>query len=99
MELGDSYGRKGNRIAAPRGIGTIQEHHGPLGLSESEQPTKEHTRAGPSPPHTYVVDMQLGLYVGPQILEQGLSQKLLSVRGICSSSWAAFSGLSDRGIA
>ena len=35
--------------------------------------------------------MQLGLHVGP--VEQGLSQKLLPVCGICSSSWAALSGL------
>lgn len=47
-----------------------------LGLSESEPPTKEHTRARPRPPCSYV-DVQLGLHVGPEQLEQGLSQELL----------------------
>jgi hypothetical protein len=43
--------------------------------------------------------VQLGLRVGPEQLEQGLSQKLLPVCGICSSSWAALLGLSGRGSA
>ena len=30
---------------------------------------KEHTWAGPSPPLTYITDVQLGLHVGPQQLE------------------------------
>jgi hypothetical protein len=34
------------------------ESTGPLGLSESEPPTKENTWAGHRPPHT---DMQVGL--------------------------------------
>ena len=42
-------------------------------------------------------DVQLDLYVGPKQQEQGLSQKLLSIHGICSTNWAAFSGLSRRG--
>ena len=46
-------------------------------------------------PDTYVADVQLGLHLSPK-LEQGLSQKLLPVCGICSSSWAALSGLSGR---
>jgi hypothetical protein len=33
------------------------------GLSESEPPTKEHTRAEPRPPYIYVADMQLDLHV------------------------------------
>ena len=40
---------------------------GSLGFSESEPPTKEHTRT--RPPHTYVADVQLGLHVGPEQLE------------------------------
>ena len=44
-----------------------------------------------------VAEVQLGLYVGPKLLEQGLSQKLLPVPGICFSGWAALSGLSGRG--
>ena len=35
-------------------------------LSETEPPTKEHTQAGPRPPCTYVVDVQLGLHVSPK---------------------------------
>ena len=58
-----------------------------MGLSESEPPTKEHTWAGPRPLYTYVTDVQLGLHVGPEQLEQGLFQKLVAVNGICSTSW------------
>ena len=47
----------------------------------------------------YVTVVQLGLHVGPEQLEQGLSQKLLPVCGICSTSWAALSGLRGRGSA
>ena len=43
--------------------------------------------------------MQLGLRVGPKQLQWEPSQKLLPVRGICSSSSAALSGLSGRGSA
>jgi hypothetical protein len=71
---------------------------GLLGVSESEPQTKEHIWAGPRSPCTYVADVKLGLHVGPKQLEQGLSQKLLSVCGTCSS-WAALSGLSGRGYA
>ena len=38
--------------------------------------------------------MQLGLYVGPEQLEQRLFPKLFPVYGICPSSWAALFGLS-----
>jgi hypothetical protein len=68
-----------------------------MDLSESEPPTREHTQAGPRPPRTYVAGVQLDLHVGPEQLEQGLSQKLLPVCGICSSSWDALSGFSGRG--
>jgi hypothetical protein len=54
-------------------------------------------QAGPRHPSTYVTDVQIGLHVGPQQLEWWLSQKVLPARGICSSSWAALSGLSGRG--
>ena len=56
-----------------------------------ETQTKEHTRFGPRLPCTYVADMQLGLHVGPEHLKQGLSQRLLPVHRIGSSSWAALS--------
>jgi hypothetical protein len=46
---------------------------------------------------SYVADVQLGLHVGPEQPEQGLSQKMLPVCGIYSTSWAALSGLSGRG--
>jgi hypothetical protein len=58
----------------------------------SHQP-KEHTWAGPRPPCS---DVQLGLHVGPEQLEWELSEKLLPVHGICSTRWAALSGLSGR---
>lgn len=45
----------------------------------------------------YVADTQLSLQVGPEQLEWGPSQKLLPIRGICSSSWAALAGHSGRG--
>ena len=70
-----------------------------LRLSESEPPTKEHTWAGSKPFCSDVADMQPGLHVGPEQLEWGLSQKLLPVRGICSTSWAALSGTGERGSA
>jgi hypothetical protein len=47
-------------------------------------------------PCTYIADVQLGLYLGPEQLELGLSQKLLPGCEICSTSWAALSGLSGR---
>ena len=37
----------------------------------SEPLTKEHTWAGPRPPHKYVADVQLGLHVGLEQLERG----------------------------
>jgi hypothetical protein len=45
-----------------------------MGLSDTEPPTKEHAQAGPRPLHTYVADVQLGLHVGPEQLEQGYSK-------------------------
>ena len=66
-------------------------------LSETEPPTNNHTWAGPIFHCTYVADVQLGLHVCPKQLEQGLSQKLLSVRGMYSS-WAALSGPSVKDV-
>ena len=96
MERGDSYGRIGGGIAWPKrdrnSTGRPTESRN-LGLwsSESEPPTKEHTWDGPRPLCTYVADMYLGLHVGPEQLEQGLTQKVLPVHRIWSSSWAALS--------
>lgn len=39
-----------------------------------------------------MVDVQLGLHVGPEQLEWGLFQRLLPTCGMCSTSWAALSG-------
>jgi hypothetical protein len=66
-------------------------------LTWIEPLTKEHTQAGPRSHYTYIVEVRLGLPVGPEQLEQGLFQKLLPVCGIYSSSWSAFSGLTGRG--
>jgi hypothetical protein len=69
----------------------------PLGLSESELPTENHLWAGPRPHYSCVADVQLGFHVGPKQLEWGLTQKLLPICGICSTTWAALSGLSGKG--
>jgi hypothetical protein len=71
MELGDSCGRIGARIAGPSGdrISTGRPIAS-TNLSDSEPPTKEHTGVGPRPPCTHVADVQLALHVGPQQLEQ-----------------------------
>ena len=47
--------------------------------------------------HIYVPDVYLGLHVGPQKLEWGLSLKLLPVCGSPSSNLVALYGLSERG--
>jgi hypothetical protein len=50
-----------------------------------------------TPVYTYVADVQVGFRVSPEQMERELSQKLLLVPGIYSSSWAASSGISGRG--
>ena len=97
MRLGASSGRKGERIGAPKEL--LRKTNrvnlpAPLGISEMEPP-----QVRPRPTCTYVVEVKLGLYMGPEGLEQDLSQKLLPVCEICSSSWVAFSGLGGRGCA
>ena len=52
-------------------MGTPQEDHRvnyprPLGLSEFEPSTEDHTQAEPRIPCTYVADVQLDLHVGPE---------------------------------
>ena len=44
----------------------------------------------------YVADVQLDFPVGPELLEHGLSQKLLPVCGICSSSQTVLFDVSGR---
>jgi hypothetical protein len=69
MELENSYGRIGGRIAGPKmdrnstEISTESTHLEHWVLSESVPPTKEHTRAGPRCPYTYVVDVHWGCKV------------------------------------
>ena len=90
----------------PEGVVTLQEDQQSQltwtlawRLSESEPTTKEHTGLDLGiPAYMYVADVQLGLHVGPEQLEQGLSQKLLPAHAVCSSSWATLSGLSGMGI-
>lgn len=67
-----------------------------MGLSDSEPPNKEHKQAEPRQPSTYVADVQLGFQVGLEQMEWGLSQKLLPAYGICSTTWVALSGFSER---
>jgi len=66
--------------------------------SQSEPSTKEHTRGRPTAfPHICSRCAAWSSYESQ--LEWELSQKLLPVCGLCSSSWAALSGLSGRGSA
>jgi hypothetical protein len=80
MEIRDSYGRIGGRITGLEGDRNQPEN-------QQSQPgfsgPKEHTQAGlKSPEHIY--NVQIGLHMGLEQLEWGLSQKLLPVHGICS---------------
>lgn len=43
--------------------------------------------AGSRPAHMYVADVYLGLCMVAAQLEQGISQNLVPVCGICSCSW------------
>jgi hypothetical protein len=103
MELGDSYGRIGERIAGPKGERNSTERPiqstnlDPWG-SESEPPTNEHTWVGPRPPCSYVADVQLGLHVVLNNWNRGYPETGADM-WICSSSWYALSGLSRRGCA
>lgn len=57
----------------------------PWGLSETEVPTKEHTQVNLSPiPTPTSAHLQLRFHVGPEHLEQWLSQKLLPLFGLPS---------------
>lgn len=55
-----------------------------LGLTETQPPTKEHTRAVHSAPYAYVADVQLGLHEGPLTFGTGLSLTLLPAVGSLS---------------
>ena len=73
------------RIAAPKGTGMPQEDkHASTNLDPwgsqrlNHQPKNTHG-LDLDPPCTYVADVQLGLHMGPEPLEWGLSQKLLPI--------------------
>ena len=102
MQLVDSYGKIGRRIAASvwdrgsAGIPTESTNLDPWD-SDSEPPNKEHTWTGPTPPLLiYVADVQLDLHMGPEQLEQGISQKMLLISRVCSFNWFSLSGLSGK---
>lgn len=57
-------------IKTPQEDQECQLSLGNLELPDSEPSTKEHTQAGPRPPHIYVADVQLGLYVDWKQLKQ-----------------------------
>jgi hypothetical protein len=95
LEIGDSNRRIWGRITALWDIGRPTESTDLHPWSfQSEPVNREHTQAGPCTPWTYVADVKLGLHVGHEQVEHGLSQKLLHKFGVCSSSWAALTGLS-----
>ena len=71
MELGESHRRVGKKIEGPEedrdfiGKPTESTNLDPWGLPETESPSKQHTKAEPSPHCTYVADVQLDLHLGP----------------------------------
>ena len=71
MELGDSNGKIRGRVVGPKGdrnstgIPTGSTNLDPWD-SQCEPAMKKHTQAGPTLPHTYVADVQLEQYVGPE---------------------------------
>lgn len=64
---------------------------GSWGLTEPGLPTRRHPGAGPRPPHTFGVDVQLGLHLGP--LTSGAGAVSVSV----PCHWSVWLGLSGRG--
>jgi hypothetical protein len=101
MELGDSYGRIGRRVAGPKGDRnstgrpTESTNLDPWGLSESEPPNKEHRLDLGLPAHMKQMCSLAFMWVLNN-WSRGLSQKLLPVCGIYSI-WAVLSSLSGRG--
>jgi hypothetical protein len=68
MDLGDSYGRVGGRIAAPKGIQTESINLAIWGSQRLNHQPKEHKWTLTRPSGTNVANVQLGLHVGPEIL-------------------------------
>ena len=90
-ELGEIERAEGN--GKPIGRPTVSGNPDPCKLPETESPTKEHTQAGPRPPHSYVADVQLSLHVDPKQLERGYPKSCCLSVGYAFSSWAALTGL------
>jgi hypothetical protein len=89
----------GERLQVPKGVGIPQkdqQNQLTWTLGGSQRLKHQPKGTGPRPPHTYVADVQFCLHMGPEQLEQGLSEKLLSICGIGSSSWAALPGFSGK---
>lgn len=71
--------------------------YGTVGLSDTEPPAKENTEDRPRPHYTFVAVMEFGSHVGPKQPGWVLSQNLLTVCQICSSSWDPLSVFSRKG--
>jgi len=100
---GNSFGRIGGRIAGLEGDSTGRPREstnlGPWSsLSLNHQPKNIHMLVLGFP-HSHLADVQLDLHVGPEQLERGLSQKLLTVilskyyLRECCESWKALVAL------
>ena len=92
MEHGESCRRVEGRIKGPgrdrnpTGRPTESTNMVPWGLSETEPLTKEHTRAGHRLSCTHVVDVQLGLHVGPPTAGAGAVPKSVACLWIPTSN-------------
>jgi hypothetical protein len=91
MQLGDSYGKIGGRIAGLKGIGTPQkDHQSPISwslltLRLNHKPKNIHRLDLDLCAHMY----QMGSLVFMWILEQRPSKSCVLCHRICSSNWAA----------
>jgi hypothetical protein len=99
LQLLDSDGKIEERIATSNGIGTPQDEQQSqltwiLGALRDRNTKQRPYMAGPRNLSTFVADVQLGLPVGSEQLEQGLLSKscCLHVYRICSSSCVASAG-------
>jgi hypothetical protein len=102
VECRMSCGRVGEGLRDPDRIDSTRRptescNLDPWGLPVTEPATKARTWAGPIPPplQSYIVDVQLGLHMGPPPKAgRGLSFTVLPPCGSCSSNRAALSGCS-----
>ena len=65
----------------------------------TEPPNNEHTWAGPTPPSpcTDIADVQSFMFMWSCTTGVGPILQVVACSWLCSSSWAALSGLSGRG--